>query len=106
MSRDEPGQPCWKLARRWAIKDLALRVQQTGRTGWYFRVLREGPVAPGDALALVERPELARANDVMHFVPTAELAAVPPLSANWKAALRNRAEKQIQTDISKRLEGA
>ena len=43
----QPRQPCWKLARRWKIKTLTLQVQQTGRTGWYFRVLTEGVVAPG-----------------------------------------------------------
>ena len=51
----QPRQPCWKLARRWGIKDLALRVQETGRTGWYFRVLREGHVQAGNRLLLVER---------------------------------------------------
>lgn len=109
----QPRQPCWKLARRWAVKDLALRVQQTGRTGWYFRVLREGEVKAGDAPTLVERPEpawtVARANEVMHhrkadFVLAAELAAVPTLSASWKTTLRNRAEKHVQPDPSKRLD--
>ena len=38
----QPRQPCWKLARRWRIKTLALQVQESGRTGWYFRVLIEG----------------------------------------------------------------
>src|SRR3954447_26270036 len=26
----QPRQPCWKLARRWGLKDLPARVQQTG----------------------------------------------------------------------------
>ncbi len=29
----QPRQPCWKLARRWRIKDLALRVQESW-TNW------------------------------------------------------------------------
>ena len=40
----QPRQPCWKLARRWRVKDLALQVERTGRTGFYFRVLRHGEV--------------------------------------------------------------
>src|SRR5690625_4237435 len=40
----QPRQPCWKPARRYQIKDLALRIQNTGRTGWYYRVLQEGHV--------------------------------------------------------------
>lgn len=51
----QPRQPCWKLARRWRIKSLALDVQQTGRTGWYFRVLTEGIVAAGMRLVLLFR---------------------------------------------------
>jgi len=48
--------PCWKLARRWAQKDLAARVQQNGFSGWYVRVLEEGTVEAGQKLTLLERP--------------------------------------------------
>ncbi|MGH2369464.1 MAG: MOSC domain-containing protein, partial [Chloroflexota bacterium] len=44
----QPRQPCWKLARRWRVRDLAARVERMGYTGWYFRVLAEGIVAAGD----------------------------------------------------------
>lgn len=61
--------PCWKLSDRFGIRDLALRVQQFGRSGWYYRVLEEGPVAAGDSLKLVERPHadwsLARLAEVL-----------------------------------------
>src|SRR5690606_8606076 len=64
----QPRQPCWKLARRWGIKTLALHVQKTGRTGWYFRTLVEGMVAPDMYLQLIERPHPAwtveRANQI------------------------------------------
>ena len=46
----QPRAPCWKLARRWRLPDLPKRVVQTGRTGWYFRVLREGLVESGQLL--------------------------------------------------------
>ena len=45
----QPRQPCWKLARRWRVKDLTAQVEQTGRTGFYFRVLRHGWVDSGPA---------------------------------------------------------
>jgi MOSC domain-containing protein YiiM len=108
----QPRQPCWKLARRWRVKDLALRVQQTGRTGWYFRVLTEGVVSPGQPLVLVERPYPAwtveRANRVMHHQKddvraAAELAALPLLSESWRVTLTRRAEQNVQPDISERL---
>ncbi len=108
----QPRQPCWKLARRWRVKDFALRVQQSGRTGWYFRVLAEGVVAPGMPLSLVERPApqwtVERANMVMHHEKSdralaAELASVASLSMSWKQTLTNRAEKGVEPDAGKRL---
>jgi MOSC domain-containing protein YiiM len=96
----QPRQPCWKLARKWRMDDLPDRIVQSGRTGWYFRVLRSGTVEGGALLTLVERPHpswtIAAANDVMYTRPhnlalTAVLAAVPELSASWRAALAGRA---------------
>lgn len=96
----QPRQPCWKLARRWRIKTLALDVQQSGRTGWYFRVLSEGIVAAGMRLVLRERPHpdwtVERANRVMHteksdIAAAWELAAIPLLSDNWRMTLTRRA---------------
>ncbi len=110
----QPRQPCWKLARRWSIKDLALQVQQTGRTGWYFRVLVEGNVQPCTLLTLAERqhPEwtIAAANHVMHrdrgnLATAAELASLPALSPSWKSTLNRRVEKMDPPDASVRLEG-
>lgn len=110
----QPRQPCWKLARRWRIKDLALRVQQNGRTGWYVRVLTEGTIAAGLPLSLRDRPfpewTVARANQLMHHdqddrASAAALASLPPLSASWKKTLTHRAARGLQPDISKRLDG-
>ncbi|TWU22031.1 6-N-hydroxylaminopurine resistance protein [Novipirellula galeiformis] len=110
----QPRQPCWKLARRWQIKDLALQVQQSGRTGWYFRVLVEGLVQRAMPLTLVERshPEwtIAEANRIMHHDKhdrdaAARLAALPTLSPSWKTTLTNRVEKHVEPDADMRLEG-
>ena len=48
--------PCVKISNRWSRPDLTRRVLQTGRTGWYHRVLEPGEVGAGDAYELVERP--------------------------------------------------
>ena len=94
----QPRQPCWKLARRWGVEDMIALVVDSGRTGWYFRVLLEGHVAPGQELLLVDRPlpawTVARANDVMyrrHDDPqAAELAYSPFLSLSWRRGLQRR----------------
>ena len=97
----QPRQPCWKIARRWKVKDLALQVQQTGFTGWYFRVLHEGPVAAGDTMRLGERGDptwtISAVNRVVYGrkddrAAARALAACPALSAGWKEMLRQRAD--------------
>lgn len=110
----QPRQPCWKLARRWRIKTLALRVQETGRTGWYLRVLQEGTIEAGLPLELHERPHptwtVLRANRVMHVDKSdlrlaAELAELPQLAPHWKATLLRRVEQNVHPDPDKRLIG-
>lgn len=49
-------QPCWKLNDRFDVKDMALQVQNTRRTGWYFRVLKCGELEAGDDITLIDRP--------------------------------------------------
>src|SRR5579872_4788430 len=48
-----PRYPCWKIERRWGIAGLTARVAETGRTGWYCCVVREGMVEPDLPILLV-----------------------------------------------------
>lgn len=93
----QPRQPCWKISARWHLPDLTARVEASGRTGWYLRVLREGNVAANDAVSLLERPHaewtVARATRTMRRQEpggTAELAALPELAAVWHQVLERR----------------
>ncbi|MDP2877502.1 MAG: MOSC domain-containing protein [Holophaga sp.] len=52
----QPRQPCNTLARYWQQPLLLPAIWETVRSGWYFRVLQEGSVRPGDSLERVERP--------------------------------------------------
>lgn len=53
-----PRKPCWKIDRRFGAEGMAMKnfIAEEGLTGWYFRVLMEGEVAPGCAFELLERP--------------------------------------------------
>ena len=95
----QPRQPCWKLARRWGLKDLPVRVARSLRTGWYFRVLEGGEVAPGLVLDRVGCPNpewsVARAFQAMDWhkddVEAARgLLACEGLSESWRGALEAR----------------
>ncbi len=94
-------QPCWRLKLRFERGDMALRVQSSGRTGWYYRVLREGWIAAGSELVLVDRPRpewpLARVLELLYRRPLeraalAELAEVPELTPSWRALVTRRLE--------------
>jgi MOSC domain-containing protein YiiM len=107
----QPRQPCWKLSRRWKIQDLVARVVNTGKTGWYFRVLREGNVQAGTPFILVDRPypewTIATANSVMlhrkeNHAAAHALAECPALSDSWKATLSKTTITDIAADTAAR----
>lgn len=51
----EPRSPCYKLATVTGRPALLKRVVQSGRTGWYFRVLQPGRVPVAGSLRLIGR---------------------------------------------------
>lgn len=102
----QPRQPCWKLSRRWSIKEFASQVEVTGYTGWYFRVLQEGHIAAGMAVEWVRSLEptmtVSEANEIMHHLPRDFQAAetllrCPALSKSWKDVLAKRLASQNRT---------
>ena len=95
----QPRQPCFKMAARHGVKELAWWVQETGFTGFYFRCLESGEVRAGHDIALLERsaPEVTveEANRVMHHdkrdvAGIERLLMVPELAANWRRTFEKR----------------
>lgn len=108
-------QPCWKLNLRFGRKDMALRVQKSGRTGWYYRVLREGVIEPGSALELVERARpdwpLSRMAALLYGGgpgdpgELSEMASIPELSLSWRSLAARRITMERVEDSTARLDG-
>ncbi|MDW2146096.1 MOSC domain-containing protein [Vibrio sp. 378] len=105
--------PCWKLNVRFDQHDMARRLQDTLRTGWYFRVLEEGDIGAGDEVILCERPypewPLAR---IMGAVFTGcldreELTKLSelPLVESWGKLVERRLETGEVEDWEMRLIG-
>jgi MOSC domain-containing protein YiiM len=104
----QPRVPCWKIARRWGIKDLSARVQRARRTGWYLRVLLEGHVSAGDEVVLLDRPHpewtVLRASDVLYARPhdvdeVRALAQVSALAPGLRQTLeRYFAQAEVSSD--------
>jgi len=51
----QPRQPCWKLSRRWEHNDFMKEIYDSGKTGWYYRVLEEGSFQSGDSVELISQ---------------------------------------------------
>jgi len=107
-------QPCWKLDVRFGVEGLARRVQATGRTGWYYRVLEPGRVESGSRLTLEHRPQpawpLARAlrllfRDVESYGELQDMAALPELADGWRQLAARRVAARAVEDWTSRLEG-
>ncbi|GHI00819.1 MOSC domain-containing protein [Neobacillus kokaensis] len=110
----QPRQPCWKPARRFREKTLALQLQNTGRTGWYYRVLQEGSVEEGQTFSLLERPypqwTIQKCNEIIHaknlnLELMKELASCKLLALKLRATLETRIENGGGADIRKRVFG-
>ncbi len=89
----QPRQPCWKLARRWRVKDLPARVVATGRSGWYLRVLEEAHIEAGMDVVRLDRPypelTIAYVAEIMYArskrrEEARALAACPLLADSWR----------------------
>ncbi|WP_417520957.1 MOSC domain-containing protein [Marinobacter sp.] len=110
----QPRQPCWRLNLRFGIPDMSQRLQNTLRTGWYYRVLQPGLIRKDDILQLMERPHedwpLSR---VLHLLyeNTLDLnalglmASINELSPNLKLLAKKRLESQQVEDWGRRLFG-
>ncbi|MCQ4308829.1 MOSC domain-containing protein [Pseudomonas stutzeri] len=107
-------QPCWKLNDRFGIPDMALRMQQSGMTGWYYKVLEPGALEAGQLLILEHRPfprwSLTRVLEVLYqrtLDQTAlhELSELP-LVPSWRKLVERRLQERTVEDWSKRLYGA
>jgi len=103
----QPRSPCWKINRRFDIDGLSLHMARRRITGWYYRVLEEGVIAPGDPMVFVERPPGAVTIDRFWRVQLAEqpsidalrgLAAAPGLAADWRRRLAGRADWLAERD--------
>ena len=106
-------QPCWKLNDRFGLPDMARRLQQNLRTGWYCRVIAPGNLAAEDAIELVARPypgwPLHRLGELLYHggadERTLREALALPLVPSWRRTIENRLASGKTEDWTARLAG-
>ena len=106
----QPRQPCWKLARKFKQPKLPFWVQESGKTGWYFRVLQEGEVEAGNLIELLDRPcsnwSVEKANHLMHspqrsLTQVADILECSYLSASWRDSFEKMIDGLNNEDLQK-----
>ena len=112
----QPRRPCYKMAARHGLRQLPLRMQDAGHTGYYLRVLVPGEVETGQPMTLQRRAAhgvtVAEVNRVLNvdkrdlqgaaFV----LTAGADLPEAWRTTLEQRlADPRQVDDDSRRLYG-
>ncbi|TLY18192.1 MAG: MOSC domain-containing protein [Nitrospirae bacterium] len=95
----QPRMPCFKLGIRFGRPEILKHFLQSGRTGFYLSVVREGEVAAGDSIHLVARDGNAvTVADIVNLYTAdsenqellhraTELSALPE---SWRDYLRKR----------------
>ena len=106
-------QPCWKLNDRFGQAGMARRVQRTGRTGWYYRVIEPGAMRAGDEVILVARPHagwsLARLIGTLYHrtldAGVLREMLTQPLTPSWLKLMNGRLARRTVEDWTARIDG-
>ncbi|MGS0674143.1 MOSC domain-containing protein [Shewanella sp. 0m-4] len=109
----QPRSPCFKLNLQFGHNEFALAMQQSGRCGWFYRVLKPGTVVETDTIERIKRLTDISVAEAMHiyFLPefNAEqyqrLLDCEGLAAAWVNSLQRRIENNAIEDWQMRLYG-
>ena len=95
----QPRMPCFKLGIRFNRPDMVKRFLESGRTGFYLAVLKEGKVAGGDSIELLEQDQhnvtiadvvnLYR-RDATNQDMLRRVSELPTLPNSWREYFRKR----------------
>ncbi len=95
----QPRQPCYKLINYLSYPAMASRIQETGFSGYYFRVIKQGWVERGATVNLLHRDTASLSvhavnmlmyHDKKNFEKIRELIQVEALSSNWREIFNKR----------------
>ncbi|PYZ92352.1 MOSC domain-containing protein [Salipaludibacillus keqinensis] len=94
----QPRKPCHKLAKRFEIPTLVKQVSDSGYTGFYFRVIKEGMVSADTPLQFIKRfsdVSLAEVNETFYHKHSDEasvsrIASIPELADSWSEMMENQ----------------
>lgn len=112
LQLSQARQPCLRLNWKLGDKQAARRFQDSGCTGWYFRVLQEGRIFPGETFVLKEREypdlDLKSVHRILYrwdwsSEEVESLLRVKELPASWRGFLQRRLHTGRTEDWRPRL---
>lgn len=95
----QPRMPCYKLGIRFDRPDMIKRFLQSGRTGFYLAVTREGDVTAGDSVSLMTSdPDAITVADVVSLYASdadnqellRRVSGLASLPESWRDYFRQR----------------
>lgn len=97
----QPRQPCHKINKVYNNQEMACWVKSSGFTGFYFRVIEQGWVTPGDEIILIKEGEggfsiyelncfLSKSKGENDPKRLAEAVKLEALTEEWRKLLRKR----------------
>ena len=95
----QPRMPCFKLGLRFGNQDMIKRFLQSGRSGFYLAVLKEGEIAAADSVHIVSRDKHGvTVRDIVSLYGTDagnqellhRVSELPALPQGWKDYFRKR----------------
>jgi MOSC domain-containing protein YiiM len=101
----QPRLPCYKLGIRFQADDMVKRFLASGRSGFYFAVVREGEVGSGDEIKVTRRGSeavpvseitrlyVAKRYEEKDVVAVRKALQVDALPESWKAYFRERLKR-------------
>lgn len=109
----QPRSPCFKLNFHFAINDMAQLMQNSGKTGWLYRVIAGGQVSSDAPLELVSRlsdVSVHEAGAIAWQMPFDDdqyhrLLSAAGLSVSWSRTMQKRRLSGKIEDSSRRLWG-
>lgn len=99
----QPRSPCFKLGIHTARHDVPMLLTQSGRCGWYLRVIQRGEAATNSILMRVAEGSGPSVRDVFfarhHPKQPLDLlrraSQAPALTESWRQALAEKAAKAL-----------
>jgi len=97
----QPRKPCWKISKKHKNNNFTKFIYDTGRTGWYYTILKDGKISKGDTIEVShtneEKISIMEANLAFKNFKTSQttlkrILKISNISEDYKQSVQKRVE--------------